>query len=373
MRYEHLPMNVHEQSQDQSVGVLAGPTCPGAQLRLGDRNEWMAYVWSSVPGAVLAASAALGWVPENVALMLFAVSFVGFNLMHMGATWARVYVRPGWQNNPVERLVVPLALAAFALGFEALGGGALLLALQYYLSFHHGLMQNYGLVRQSQRRDQRVLDPRIDLAACTLLPIAALSYRATVVNNVYSGAKVPALPIALIAAVALLGGGALLAFAVREWRSYRADQPVDLIGVGIMFGTNLLWSALLVADPHPAMPLYALASGHYAQYLYFVWRLERREGVAGDNVGVSSLFLRQVQTSPLRYLAGLLILAGGVTLFATMASGALRALAVSMELRPQGALAIPPWAAAMIGINLQHYWLDHRIWRAPRLPTVQPA
>jgi hypothetical protein len=54
---------------------------------------------------------------------------------------------------------------------------------------------------------------------------------------------------------------------------------VDPIGVGILFGTNLLWSALLVANPHPAMPLYALASGHYAQYLYFVRGVEVRQPV----------------------------------------------------------------------------------------------
>src|SRR5689334_2562536 len=130
---------------------------------------WVAFVWSSVPGFVLAAAAAAGLVPERVALALFAVSFVGLNLMHMGATWARVYVRPGWRPRPVERLAVPVGLAGFALVFEAVGGGALLLAAQYFLSFHHALMQNYGLLRASQRQTNRSVDPRLDLAACLLL------------------------------------------------------------------------------------------------------------------------------------------------------------------------------------------------------------
>ena len=83
--------------------------------------------------------------------------------MHMGATWARVYVRPAWRTRPMERLAIPVGLAAFALVFEAVGGGALLLAAQYFLSFHHAVMQNYGLLRASQRRAGRSVDPRLDL------------------------------------------------------------------------------------------------------------------------------------------------------------------------------------------------------------------
>ena len=58
----------------------------------------------------------------------------------------------------------------------------------------------------------------------------------------------------------------------------------------------------------------------------------------------------------------------------TFASAGLRTLATSMQLRPESALDLAPWAAAMLGINLEHYWLDHRIWRTPR-PAVaaQPA
>src|SRR6185369_11381765 len=121
---------------------LIPPVTARPQVRGPWSKEWMAFVWSSVPGAALA-TAATAVIPEQVALAVFAVSFVGLNLMHMGATWARVYVRPSWRSHPVERLAVPLSLATFALVYEAIGGGALLLALQYILSFHHALMQNY--------------------------------------------------------------------------------------------------------------------------------------------------------------------------------------------------------------------------------------
>jgi hypothetical protein len=324
--------------------------------------EWMAFVWSTVPGGALAAAAMAGWIPESIALALFALSFVGLNLMHMAATWTRVYVRPGWRSNPVERLAFPFALAAFALTYEAVGGGALLLAAQYFLSFHHGLMQNYGLLRASQRRTGRSVDTRLDMAACLLLPGAALLYRAGMVCDRYSGAPLPSVPAALVETMAVAGVLALAAFAWREWRCHQAGEVVDPIGAGILFGTNLMWSALLVADPHPAMPLFALASGHYVQYLYFVWRTEAREpalasGVAGVQIQSA------LRSSPLRYLVVLLALAGTITLLLTFVSTGLRSTAVWMQLRPEGALDIPPWAAAMIGVNLHHYWLDHRIWR----------
>jgi hypothetical protein len=329
-------------------------------------NEWAAFVWSSVPGAALA-TAAPALIPEHVALALFAVSFVGLNLMHMSATWTRVYVRPAWRPYPIERLAIPVALATFALGYEAIGGGALLLATQYFLSFHHALMQNYGLVRASQRRTGRAVDTRLDLAACLLLPGAALLYRAGAVCDQYAGAPLPSVPTALVQTMAIVGAVALAAFGWREWRAHRRGERVDSIGVGILFGTNLLWSALLIANPHPAMPLYALASGHYVQYLYFVWHAEAREASAVDPSGVRPRLQAELRSSRLRYVVLLLAMGGAVTVLLTFVSAGLRAAATALMLRPAAALDIPPWAAAMIGINLEHYWLDRRIWRTRKM------
>jgi hypothetical protein len=338
-------------------------------------SAWFAFVWSSVPGIALAAAVTAGWFPESLALGLFAISFVGLNLMHMGATWTRVYVRPTWRSKPVERLAVPVAVATFAVLYEAIGGGALLLAAQYFLSFHHGLMQHYGLVRASQRRSGRSIDPRLDMAACLLLPGAALFYRAAAICDVYSGAPLPSLPPALIETMAIAGAAALVAFVWREWRAHRRGERVDPIGVGILCGTNLMWSWVLVAVSHPALPLFAVASGHYIQYLYFVWNAEAREP-AETELGVGAWARSELRTSRPRYLIGLLAMGGAVTLLLTFTSLGVRGVAEWFAVRPEGALAIPPWAAAMIGINLEHYWLDHRIWRAPRrapAPTAVPV
>jgi hypothetical protein len=165
--------------------------------------------------------------------------------------------------------------------------------------------------------------------------------------------------------MALAGALALTAFAWREWQCHRRGEQVDPIAAGILFGTNLMWSALLVGNPHPAMPLYALASGHYAQYLYFVRRVEAREP-ANAKTDVAGRLQSLLRSSRLGYLVVLLAMAGAVTLLLTFVSVGLRAAAVSMDWRPERALDLAPWAAAMIGVNLEHYWLDHRIWRTPR-------
>lgn len=355
------------------TGALSVASAGPQTTHISMPGEWTAFVWSSVPGLILATSAAAGLVPETWALALFGLSFVGLNLMHMGATWTRVYVRPRWRAAPVERLVVPVALAAFALTFEAVGGGALLLAAQYFLSFHHALMQNYGLLRASQRRTARTVDPRLDLAACLLLPGAALLYRANVVCGTFSGAALPAVPMLVVEALAVAGVLALAAFVWREYRCHRSGASVDPIGAGLLCGTNLLWSAMLVSNPHPALPLYALASGHYAQYLYFVWRVEAREPAVASPTTLAARLYAALRSSTLRYLIVLLALAGGVTLLLTFVSAGLRAAALSVGLRPEGALDIAPWAAAMIGVNLEHYWLDRRIWRSPRPVAPSPA
>jgi hypothetical protein len=339
------------------------------ESRTGPGGEWGAYVWSAVPGIALAAAAALGLVSESTALAIFAVSFVGLNLMHMGATWARVYVRPGWRVNPLERLAIPLCLASFAVAYEAIGGGAVLLAAQYFLSFHHALMQNYGLHRAAQRRTGRQVDPRLDLAACLMLPAAALLYRVASVCDQYSGATLPSVPLVVVLALAAGGAAALAAFAWREWQSHQRGELVDPIGCGILLGTNLMWSGILIIDSHPAIPLFAFASAHYVQYLHFVWYAEAREPAAVGN-GLRETAQAWMRSSSLYYLVGLLAMGGLVTLLLTLVSAGLRESAIAWQLRPVSALAIPPWAAAMIGINLEHYWLDHRIWRRPKVAAA---
>ncbi|MDX2167127.1 MAG: hypothetical protein SF182_08695 [Deltaproteobacteria bacterium] len=345
----------------KSQAAAGSPGLPALWSR-----EWLAFVWSSLPGLALAAAAARGAISESLALGLFAVSFVGLNLMHMGATWARVYVRPGWRVNPLERLAVPCGLAAFAISFEAVGGGALLLAAQYFISFHHALMQNYGIARAAQRRDGRRLDGRLDLAACLLLPGAALLYRASAVCGLYNDAPVPAVPMLVIQALAAAGVAALGLYAWREWRAMRHGERVNPIGLGLFFGTNLIWSALLIADAHPAIPLFALASGHYLQYVYFVRRVEVRDRPAGAHHPLRARLQTALRGSPLQYAVALLVIAVPVTVLLTLVSIGLRELALSAGLRPDTALAMPPWAAAMLGVNLEHYWLDRRIWRSPK-------
>src|SRR5262249_28277518 len=94
------------------------------------------------------------------------------------------------------------------------------------------------------------------------------------------------------------------------------------------------------------LPLYALASGHYVQQLYFVYRHQKR-------------------TRPLPYLVAMTLLGGAVALVLTAGTVGVRALAGSER-------AIPPWVAAMIGINLWHYWIESRIWRRPSFRRSVP-
>ncbi len=304
------------------------------------RAEWWGFLLGGLPGVALAIVATAGLVPERIALTAFAASFVGLNLMHNAATWSRAWADPderaaAWPS----RVLVPALLVAGCLCADALGGAAILLGAQYYLSIHHGAMQNYGLLRHTQRRAGRAVGRRLDQAACLLLPIGALLYRARAVTDRYDGARMPHPPLWLAAAVIAAGGVALAAFVIRE--ATRRDRSAGLLGPTIVVATALLWSGLIVGLAHPALPLYAIASGHYVQYLYFVARVERRP-----------------RAETVAWLARLLVTGGVVVSALTLASLATRAFAGT----PDDTL-LPPWAAAMIGVNLSHYWLDSRIWR----------
>lgn len=328
-------------------------------------TDWMAYVLSGVPGAVLALAYAAGWVSERTALLLFVPSFIGLNLAHMASAWGRAYLdEDGWRTDPVERIVLPALLVVGALALEAVGLAAALLALQYWLSIHHGGMQNYGILRHTDRSGGRGASPntlRLERAACTLLPLGALTHRARAVCQTYDGISLPVPPAWL--ATSLIAGGlvALIAFSLRHvWRALRGE-PTSWLGVTLVVSTNLLWSGLIVSIEHPALPLYAIASGHYVQQLYFVWRFEARR----DGFEALGMPIRRLVAPPSRagYLIGMTLCGGAVVALLTGAAVAVRSLATAAELRPVLPLEIPPWVAAMIGVNLSHYWLEHRIWR----------
>ncbi len=328
-------------------------------------TEWVCYVASAFPGAGLALATQAGLIDEKIALVFFSLSFVGLNLAHMAATWSRVYLAPeNMKSALLERAWVPGLLVVLAIGGEALGYGAALLGVQYYLSLHHAMMQNYGLARATQRKTGRVLSAsslRIDQAAGFLLPFAALLYRARAVCHIYSTAHLWIPPVWLIAAMAMTGAVALVAYLGREVLAHRRGEKVDPLGPAIVVSQVGLWTILPLVMDHPAIPLYALASGHYVQYLYFVWKVEHTR--PGLKVVPPELRKRIAPPSKFAYLAALTSFGGaGVVVLTIVALGA-RAIAEANGMRPATSLPIAPWAAAMIGVNLAHYWLDHRIWR----------
>lgn len=335
--------------------------------------EWLAYALGGVPGAILAVLHKGGLVSERACLWGFSLSFVGLNLMHMAATWSRAYLEEGAARRaPIERVVVAALLVMGALTLEALGFAALLLGVQYYLSLHHGLMQNYGLLRQTHRRSGRKLEGSrafLDIGACLLAPLGVLLYRARSVAHTYDEAPLASPPGWLVAAAVAAGVVALVCWLLREAMAARRGEPVELLGIVIVVWTSGLWALLLGAFEHPAIPLYAIASGHYVQYLYFVWRFEARPSAL--TVVPAAIRARIAPPRGLSYLIALGALGAAVTVALTLVAMGVRAAASLAGLRPESALDIPPWAAAMVAINLHHYWLDHRIWRfAPKAEPV---
>lgn len=330
------------------------------------RTEWVCHVASTIPGAGLALAAHAGLISEPVALALFSFSFVGLNLAHMAATWSRVYLDPrNVKSALIERGWIPAFLVMVAICGEAIGYGAALLGAQYYLSLHHAMMQNYGLSRNVQRRSGRILSPlslRIDQAACFLLPLGALLYRAREVCRTYSTATLWSPPQSLILAVVSAGAIAILLLFGREIMAHRRGERVDVLGPAIILSQATMWTVLPLVINHPAIPLYALASGHYVQYLYFVWKFEAAH--PGLSVVPPNVRHHVAPPSKLAYFLALTGFGGVIVVLLTILALGTRAFAEANGWRPTNALPIPPWAAAMIGVNLAHYWLDHRIWRS---------
>ncbi|HEY8431172.1 MAG TPA: hypothetical protein VIL20_22485, partial [Sandaracinaceae bacterium] len=215
-------------------------------------------------------------------------------------------------------------------------------------------------LRFGQRRAGRSLGDRallLDRAACLLLPMAAVVYRACAVCHTYEGVPLASPPAWLAPALAVPGALALVLFVGRELRALARGEPVDPLGVALVVVTNLLWSGLLVFIEHPLLPLYAIASGHYAQQLYFVWRANGAPGSLRE----LPPRVRALVAPPARigFLAALATAGGTVLAGLTLLSIVARKLLGG----PGPGIDVPPWLAAMIGVNFSHYWLEARIYR----------
>ena len=357
----------------QTVPVgLAPPAFWGGAAGAPTPSAWAALVVGTLPGAALASLAAWGWLDEQTTLALFVPSYVGLNAMHMAGTWSRASLTPGLaRSRPIATVVIPCALAAAALVLEALGFAVALLGLQYYLSIHHGAMQHYGFVRASQRASGRTSGRwavRADQAACVLPLMAALTHRARAVSAVYDGAPIPRPPEWLVEGLAAAAVLSVAAFVVRELAAWARGERVEPLGPAVALVATGTWTALIVAVEHPALPFFALASGHYLQYLWAVDRIARPRPEA---YGVLPPALR-LRVHPAHSTRGHLVFLaalGGLGIAGvTVLAFAVRALATALELRPADAMDLPPWGAAMIAVNLHHYWLDHTIWRTPPRP-----
>ncbi len=336
-------------------------------------TDWFFYVVCAVPGALLAVVAWRGFVSERAAIAAFAVSFIGLNVAHLGATCTQVYLDvDGWRGALRERAAVPLGLVLLALAVDAAGGWVLLLNAQLYLSIHHAEMQNYGIARATQRRSGRAIGMvRLDQAACLLGPLAAWMWRCRELCDHYRGAPMYAPPPWVIAAVGAAGAAAFVTYAGRETAAWLRGERVDPVGPAMVIGINALWVGLLLTIPHPLYAMYALASAHYVQYVYFVWKYQSRQ--PGLSLVPDRLRVRIAPPARMGYLVSLIATGLAIVGCVTLATLAIRQATVALVARETAAFPLPAWSTAIIAVNFAHYWLDSRIWRSGNAARTLPA
>jgi len=329
-------------------------------------TDWIFYVVCALPGALVALVAWQGVVSERTAIAAFAVSFIVLNVAHLAATYTHVYLdADGWRGTLLERTAIPLGLVLLALAVDAAGGWVLLLNAQLYLSIHHAEMQNYGIARASQRRSGRAIPARmlrLDQAACLLGPLAAWMWRCRNVCDHYRGAPMYAPPTWFIAAVGTAGAAALVAYAARETAAWVKSERVDPVGPAMVVGINVLWTALLLTIPHPLYAMYAIASAHYVQYLYFVWKYESRR--PAWSLVPTPLRVRIAPPAKAGYVVSQIAVGVAIIGSVTLATMVTRHATVAMARGEVSAFPLPAWSTAIIAVNLAHYWLDSRIWRS---------
>lgn len=340
---------------------------------ISGRDDLVWFIGSVVSSYLLFGLYVSGLVPLLPMVALWAILI---DAPHVFGTFSRTYFDRTERQNRARLLWGSLLFFLIGPVLVLLGAGFLFFFIAALWAYYHLVKQHYGFMVLYKKKNNDLA--RVDNALDRLLLLFAFNYPfvAFIASDREAMARVPPpfLKVANGLALILLAGTIVLAiiWLGRQLQRLVSGESLNVPKYLLLAAAiPLHWVVLLTPMPHKPIAIVAILTiYHNLQYHRLIWfhnQKYRRSPSAARQFGAAELISRRL----------LYYIAFGIV-FGLLYQGPRQVLGyVSLKsgtgLVTEQSLAIQLGVAFLWGYALIHYYLDSKIWRIRRDPSVGKA
>lgn len=322
---------------------------------LRDRNFDLMFVLGTA-GLGLAGGAALLMAPQVWPLMFLPYLWL-LGYPHLFATYSQIaFDRTSFRRHRFLNIELPILLFAGVAALAAFVGTWAIVSVYLYWQWFHFTRQSYGIARFYARRNGTPLvDDQLTDWVIYAVPACGILWRSWQAPGFYLGAELRVIPIPTEVVAFALTFTAMLICAwivgrVGQWRRGEMPRAHTLYVAShiVMFAAGYI----LIAKIN--FGWFALSLWHSAQYILFVWLINRTRFADGPDRS-HALLSRISQPGRWFWYFAILVAGAGIVFLALKSVAGLFAIGV-----------VPLTLVVFQTINFHHYTVDAVIWRRKR-------
>ena len=327
------------------------------------RDDLIWFIGSVASSYLLLLLYVKGFIPLVPMVALWAILI---DAPHVFGTFSRTYFDRTERYNRARLLWGSLLFFLVGPLMVWLGAGLVFFFIAALWAYYHLVKQHYGFMVLYKKKNNDLAP--IDNALDRLLLLFAFNYPfvAFIAQDPEAMARVPGAlqsGVTLIATVLLAGTLVLgIAWLIRQIQRAVVGLPLDipkylLLGAAI----PMHWIVLLTPMPHKPIAIVAILTiYHNLQYHRLIWFHNKKYANAREKYGAAELISRRV----------LLYVVFGI-IFGVIYQGPRQILGYyGLQ---NSTLAIQLGISFLWGYAFIHYYLDSKIWRVRRDPSVSKA
>jgi hypothetical protein len=345
-----------------SAEIITKPVANAISLRwiIGARDDMIWFIGSVVSSYVLFLLYVGGIVPLVPMVALWAILI---DAPHVFGTFSRTYFDRTERKNRARLLWGSLLFFAIGPVMVLAGAGFLFLFVAALWAYYHLVKQHYGFMVLYKKKNGDLA--RVDNVLDRLLLLFAFNYPffEFIARDPEAMARVPALLRGGANGFAkLLLAGTILTFVVwigRQVQRALTGEPLNVPKYLLLAAAiPMHWIVLLTPMPHKPIAIVAILTiYHNFQYHRLIW-FHNKKYKSREQYGAAEFISRRL----------IFYIAFGV-LFGVIYQGPRQIL---NNLGPES-LAVQLGISFLWGYAFIHYYLDSKIWRVRRDPSVSKA
>lgn len=355
----------------ETAKIFAKPSANAVSLRwiIGARDDLVWFIGSVVPSYLLLGLYVSGLVPLVPMVALWAILI---DAPHVFGTFPRTYFDRSERQSRARLLWGSLLFFAIGPVLVLAGAGFVFFFVAALWAYYHLVKQHYGFMVLYKKKNGDLA--RVDNALDRLFLLFAFNYPFVefIARDPEAMARVPAVLRGGVNGLSrILLAGTILLFVVWLGRQVQRAIAGESLNVPkyllLAAAIPMHWVVLLTPMPHKPIAIVAILTiYHNFQYHRLIWFHNQKYADKREQYGAAEMISRRV----------LYYVAFGV-LFGVLYQGPRQLLGyLGLQSAAAGVeqpLAIQLGIAFLWGYAFIHYYLDSKIWRVRRDPTVGKA